>query len=320
MSDFGPSGRADPVPSPDPDVIDVPDGAGSATVLEPELDERPGWRRLVRRFAANRMAVVGLVFIAIVTLLALWPSVFAPHDPNTQDLANRLDSGVGVLGTDEFGRDLLSRLIYGARISVQAGLIVVGISAGVGIPLGIIAGYFGRLTDSVLSRVSEALQSVPALIFALTVIAVLGPGLVNAMFAVGIVTIPRFFRVARAAAIDVSGNTYVEASRALGCSSSRIMWRHVLPNTLAPLVVQIALTLGGAVTAEASLSFLGLGVRPPTASWGAMLADGATNVSRAPHLVVAPGIAIVLTVLAFMYVGDGLRQAFGTRQILGTED
>jgi peptide/nickel transport system permease protein len=309
------------------DAVDMPlDANGDLPQLEigaaagAAPDARPGWRRLARRFAANRLAVVGLLFIVLLVLFAVFPAVFAPADPNEQDLLNKLDRSVGVLGTDEFGRDLLSRLIYGARISLIAGVIAVGVAAGIGIPLGIIAGYLGRGTDAVLSRVSEALQSVPALIFALTVISVLGPGLVNAMIAVGIVTIPRFFRVARAAALDVSGNTYIEASRALGCSSSRIMFRHVLPNTLAPLVVQIALTLGGAVTAEASLSFLGLGVRPPTASWGAMLADGATNVNRAPYLVYGPGIAIVLTVLAFMYVGDGLRQALGTRQILGTED
>lgn len=284
------------------------------------VDRRPGWRRLARRFAANRLAVVGLAFIVLLVIVAIAPGVFAPSDPNEQDLVNKLKSGVGLLGTDEYGRDLLSRLIYGARVSLVAGLIVIAISAGVGVPLGIIAGYVGRGVDAVLSRVSEALQSVPALIFALTIIAVLGRGLTNAMIAVGVVTIPRFFRVARAAALDVRGNTYIEASRALGCSPGRIMSRHVLPNTLAPLVVQVALTFGGAVTAEASLSYLGLGVNAPTSSWGAMLTDGATNVNRAPYLVVAPGAAIVLTVLAFMFVGDGLRQALGTRQILGTED
>jgi len=287
---------------------------------EMRLDARPGWRRLARRFAANRLAVVGLLVIVALAVVAILPGLFAPHDPDKQDLLRKLRPGVGALGTDEFGRDLLSRLIYGARVSLTAGAIAVGVAAGAGIPLGIIAGYHGHRTDAVLSRISEALQSVPALIFALTVISVLGPGLVNAMIAVGIVTVPRFFRVARASALDVSGNTYIEAARALGCSSSRIMWRHVLPNTLGPLVVQIALTLGGAITAEASLSFLGLGVRPPTASWGAMLTDGAKNVNRAPYLVYAPGAAIVVTVLAFMYVGDGLRQALGTQQILGTDN
>lgn len=286
----------------------------------PEAAARPGMRRLLRRFASNKMAVIGLVFLVLLVIVAIFAPVFAPKEPNQQDLVNKLDFDTGLLGTDEYGRDQLSRLIYGARVSLLAGLIVVAVSAGIGIPLGIVAGYFGRASDAVLSRASEALQSVPALIFALTVIAALGPGLTNAMLAVGIVTIPRFFRVSRAVALDVSGNTYIEAARALGCSSTRIMWRHILPNTLAPLVVQIALTLGGAVTAEASLSFLGLGVRPPTASWGSMLSAGATNVDRAPHLVYAPGIAVVLTVLAFMYVGDGLRDALGARQILGTED
>jgi ABC-type dipeptide/oligopeptide/nickel transport system permease subunit len=253
-------------------------------------------------------------------VLALLPGVFAPHDPNEQDLLNKFDADIGVLGTDKFGRDHLSRLIYGTRISMFAGLIATSISAGVGVPLGLVAGYAGRSTDAVLSRISEALQSVPALIFALTIIAVLGPGLTNAMIAVGVVTIPRFFRVARAAAVDVSGNTYIEAARALGCSSRRILFRHILPNTLAPLVVQVALTFGAAITAEASLSYLGLGVRPPTASWGVMLSEGFDSASTAAYLVYIPGIAIAITVLSFMFVGDGLRQALGTRQILGTED
>ena len=287
---------------------------------EPDAGAAPGWRRLARRFAANRFAVIGLIIIVFLVIVAFVPSWFAPADPTEQDLLNKLDAGTGVLGTDEFGRDHLSRLIYGARVSVFAGLIVVVLSAGVGIPFGLIAGYAGGRTDAVLSRISEALQSVPALIFALTIIAVLGPGLTNAMIAVGIVTIPRFFRVARATSADIAGNTYIEACRALGFSSRRIVWRHVLPNALAPLVVQIALTFGAAITAEASLSYLGLGVRPPQSSWGVMLADGFDNASRASYLVYVPGIAIAITVLSFMFVGDGLRQALGTRQILGTGD
>jgi peptide/nickel transport system permease protein len=291
-------------------------------VLDDDLELPPSkrWRRLMRRFAANKFAVIGLLFIIALVIIAIFPALFAPKDPNQQDLVNKLDPDIGVLGTDDFGRDVLSRLIFGARVSLLAGLIAVGVAAGLGIPLGIAAGYLRGRWDAVISRVSEALQSVPALIFALTVIAVLGFGLVNAMIAVGIVTIPRFVRVARAAAVDVSGNTYIEASRALGCSSSRIMWRHVLPNTLGPLVVQIALTFAGAIVAEASLSYIGLGVREPTASWGSMLTDGAKYVNSASYLIYPPGVAIVLTVLAFMFVGDGLRQALGTRQILGTED
>lgn len=294
--------------------------------IEPELDDegvavadrgRPGLRRLVRRYAANKAAVLGLVILLVLVVIALFPGLFAPADPKEQNLLNRYDPGPGVLGGDELGRDVLSRLIYGTRVSLGAAAIAVGVSAGFGIPLGIVAGYFRGMTDAVLSRVSEALQSVPALIFALTIIAVLGPGLVNAMVAVGVVTIPHYFRVSRSVAIDVAGNTYIEAARALGCSSTRVMWRHLLPNTVAPLAVQVALTFGAAVTAEASLSFLGLGVQIPTPSWGSMLSEGARNMSQAPHLVYAPGAAIVLTVLSFMFIGDGLRQAFGTRQIPG---
>jgi peptide/nickel transport system permease protein len=276
-------------------------------------------RRIVRRFLAHRAGVIGLFVLLVLTLSAVFAPLLAPHDPDKIDLANKYKAGLGLLGTDDFGRDQLSRLIFGARASLLAALIVIVVAAGIGVPLGMIAGFKGRWTDAVLSRVNDALQSVPALIFALTVIAVLGPGLFNAMFAIGLVTIPRFFRVTRAVAIDVSGETFIEASHALGCSTKRTIFRHVLPNVLTPLTVQLALTAGSAVTAEASLSYLGLGVRQPTASWGGMLSNGSQALERGPYLVYAPGIMIGITVLAFMFVGDGLRQALGTHQIAGAE-
>jgi peptide/nickel transport system permease protein len=193
------------------------------------------------------------------------------------------------------------------------------VAAGIGVPLGLLAGFKTGWLDATFSRLSDALMSVPALIFALTVIAVLGPGLVNAMIAVGIVTMPRFFRVARAATRDVSQETFIEASRIAGCSTTRLLWRHLLPNMMSPLVVQISVMAGAAVAAEASLSFLGLGVKAPTASWGAMLTTAQTNIYSSPYLVYPPGIMIALTVLAFTLVGDGLRQAIGTRGVPGAE-
>lgn len=299
-----------------------------SVLIEPDIDSdagRPhkmsgaGRGRLLRRFLANRLAVVGLVFIIALVVIAVLAPVIAPRDPNELNIQERFSADAGLLGTDEFGRDQLSRLIFGARVSLLAALIAVGIGAGTGIPLGILAGYFGRFTDAALSRMSDALQSVPALILALTIVAVLGPGLVNAMIGVGVITMPRYFRVARAASLEVSRETFIEASRALGCSRLRIMLRHVFPNTLPPLLVQLSLTYGAAVTAEASLSFLGIGVQPPTASWGSMLASASKNYNRAEYLIYAPGITIALTVLAFMMVGEGLREAFGTRRVAGSE-
>jgi peptide/nickel transport system permease protein len=293
--------------------------AGAATVAVATTKPPSAGRRIVRRFLAHRAGVIGLFVLIVLTVCAVFAPLLAPKDPDKIDLVNKYKASIGLLGTDDFGRDQLSRLIFGARASLLAALIVIVISAGVGVPMGMIAGFKGRWTDAVLSRINDALQSVPALIFALTVIAVLGPGLFNAMFAIGIVTIPRFFRVTRAVSIDVSGETFIEASHALGCSTRRTIFRHVLPNVLTPLTVQIALTAGTAVTAEAALSYLGLGVRAPTASWGGMLSNGSQALERGPYLVYAPGIMIGITVLAFMFVCDGLRQALGTHQIEGSE-
>jgi peptide/nickel transport system permease protein len=215
---------------------------------------------------------------------------------------------------------VLSRLIYGARVSLVAAAEAVGVAALIGIPLGMLAGYGSRRADAVLNWSNDALMSVPALILALTIVAVLGPGsLTNAMLAIGIVTAPRFFRVARAATQDVRHETYIEASRAIGCKRSRILGRHVFPNAVTPLVIQVTLALGAAVVAEASLSFLGFGVRPPTASWGSMLNDAYVNLSQAPYLVYIPGLTIAAVVLAFTLVGDGLRDALGTRTKAGAD-
>jgi len=279
------------------------------------IDEAvPRRGRVLRRFLRNPAAVAGLVFLVVVILVAILAPLLAPHDPNEQDLLNRLQSPSrdNLLGTDEFGRDQLSRLIYGARTSLVAAVEAVAIGTALGLPLGMLAGFASRFVDALLGRINDALMSVPFLLMALTVIAVLGPGLHTAMFAVGIIFVPRMFRVSRAAAQNVRNETYVEASHALGCTTTRTVLYHVLPNMLTPVVVTMAIALGSAVTAEASLSYLGLGVRPPTASWGSMLGAANSNLQQAPHLVYVPGIMIALTVLAFAMVGDGLAQALGT--------
>ena len=295
-----------------------------AYVLTPETEEhrpadaaaRPGFGRgrVIRRLLRNPAAVFGLVVVTLVVCMAVFAPLLAPYDPNDQDLLLRLQgpSAEHWLGTDDFGRDQLSRLIYGGRVSLVAAVQAVAIGAGVGVTLGMIAGFRGGRFDTVTGRVVDITMALPGFLVAVTVLGVLGPGLTNAMLAVGLLLVAGFFRVARAATQDVREETYIEASRALGCTTRRIVVHHVLPNALAPVVVQIAILLGVAITIEASLSFIGLGVQPPTSTWGSMLSNANSYMSQAPHLVYVPGAVIALTVLACSLLGDGLAAALGT--------
>jgi peptide/nickel transport system permease protein len=287
-----------------------PDAPGS--VHAPAADVQRG--RVLRRLIRNPAALFGLFFVALVVIMAVFAPWLAPHDPDEQDLLARLQgpSSEHLLGTDEFGRDQLSRLIHGARVSLVASLQAVAIGVAVGVGTGMIAGFLGNRIDAGMSRVVDAMMALPGFLVAVTVIAVLGPSLTNAMIAVGLLLTPVFFRVSRAATQDVKGETYIEASQALGCTTRRTVLHHVLPNMLAPVVVQIAILLGVAITIEASLSFIGLGVQPPTSTWGSMLANANPYMSEAPHLIYIPGLMIALTVLAFSLLGDGLATALGT--------
>lgn len=274
-------------------------------------------RGLLRRPAA----LVALVFVVALVLMAIFAPWIAPYDPYSQDLLARLQppSAEHLLGTDDYGRDALSRLIFGARISLTAALQAVGLALVLGLPLGVIAGYSGGWVNAVLTRIMDALMSAPSLVLAITIVAVLGSGITNAMLAVGLVMSPRFFRVARASTMDVRHETYIESAVALGCRPSRVIVRHILPNVMPPVVLVISVSLGAAVAAEASLSFLGLGAKAPAASWGSMLSTAASNMQLAPYLVWPPGVMIFLTVLAFTYLGDGVRRAM-TRSRSGGDD
>ncbi|MEV0810965.1 ABC transporter permease [Micromonospora sp. NPDC050200] len=288
----------------------------NATVLD-DLVGGPGDRHaadsragILRGILRRRSTVVAGGFLVLLILCAVLAPMIAPHDPDAQDLLQRLrpPGGDHLLGTDDYGRDVLSRLIYGARVSLQAAVQAVVVALLIGLPPGIAAGYRGGWLDSALTRIMDALMSAPSLVLAITIVAVLGPGITNAMLAVGLVMAPRFFRVARATTMDVRHETYIEASVALGCGSLRTIGRHILPNVAPPIVLVISVSLGTAVAAEASLSFLGLGVRPPAASWGSMLSTASSNMGIAPYLVWPPGVMIFLTVLAFTYLGDGVRK------------
>ncbi len=275
--------------------------------------------RTLRRLAGNRAAMVALGFVVVLAVVAVLSPWLAPHDPARQSLVDRLQgpSGDHWLGTDSFGRDNLSRLIEGTRVTLWACVQALVLAVALGIPTGLVAGFVGRRLDTALSWGADVLLSLPPLILALAIVGVLGPGLTNAMVAVGIVFSPRFFRVARAAALSVRHETYVEATRAMGCSTSRILFRHVLPNSSGPLLVQVTFAMGLVVIAEASLSFLGLGVTPPTATWGGMLRDAFDNVYSSTFPLLAPSLMIILTILAFSVLGDALRDALGRQSRVG---
>lgn len=266
------------------------------------------------RLAALRRqpaAIVAGIFLLLLILVAIFAPAIAPFDPYAQNLVDRLQppSAEHWLGTDDYGRDALSRIIFGARISLSAALQAVGLALVLGLPLGVMAGYLGGWLNAVLSRLMDTLMSAPSLVLAITIVAVLGSGITNAMLAVGLVMTPRFFRVARASTMDVRHETYIESAVALGCHPVRIVGRHILPNVMPPIILVISVSLGTAVAAEASLSFLGLGAEAPAASWGSMLSTAASNVQLAPYLVWPPGIMIFVSVLAFTYLGDGARRA-----------
>jgi peptide/nickel transport system permease protein len=289
--------------------------AGEATTQTIEPRERR-WLGLWRRFRRNKLAVVGLVIVAIMLLTAVFAPLIAPSDPQAQDYALTLQppGEGGLMGTDSLGSDVFSRVVYGARISLQASLISVGIAMGVGVPLGLVSGYFRGFWDEwILMRIVDSIQAFPFLILALVIAAVLGGGLGFAMIAIGIAFIPNFVRITRAQVLTVRGLDYVEAARAVGASDARIMIRHVLPNSLPPLLVQTTLAMGYAIIAEATLSYLGLGAEPGEPSWGSMLYQAQSYLTSAWWMAFFPGMAIFFAVLGFNLLGDGVREALDPR-------
>ncbi len=272
-----------------------------------------------RVFFSNRLALFGTAVMGIFILMAIFAPLIAPYGPLQQDLASEFapPSRAHLMGQDELGRDILSRVIYGARISLTAGLAAVGIATIVGTLIGMLAGYFGGWTDSLLMRLMDIVLAFPSILLAIVIVSILGPSLTNAMLAIGIVFVPQIARVVRSAVISVRERDYIEAERALGAGNAQIIFSGVLPNSMAPLIVQATLTLGTAILDVAYLSFLGLGARAPTPEWGAMLTDafrsGFGVFVTGQHAIIFPGIAIALTVLSINFIGDGLRDALDPR-------
>jgi peptide/nickel transport system permease protein len=264
---------------------------------------------MVQRIVKNRAMLVGCLIILLFAFAAVFSSWLSPFDPFAQSIRARLrpPGDLHWLGTDGFGRDILSRIIWGSRISLTVGVVAVAIGATIGILIGLTGGFFGGAVDSLLMSIVDILLVLPTILLALVIVAMLGPGVFNLMIAVGISNAPRFARLTRAEVLAVKKMVFVDAASALGASYIRLMLRHILPNSFASIVVLSSLRIAQAITTEASLSFLGLGVAPPTPTWGSMIADGRVYLRTSPWVAIFPGIMIMLIVMAFNLIGDGLR-------------
>lgn len=283
-------------------------------LADPGTSVRPAG--LLRRVGRRAPLWLGALLVAAVTVMAVAAPVLAPQDPNAQQLLERLsEPGTQghVLGTDKFGRDLLSRLIYGSRVSLLAGVLAVALGAGIGSVLGLIAGFFGSWLDNLIGRLFDVLLAFPAILLALAIVAAIGPSLRNTILAIGITTIPQYGRVMRSATIALRSREFIEASTALGGSRPYVLARHVAPNVLSPLIVTATIGIASAILIEATLSFLGLGVAPPTATWGSIISDGKQYLDTAPWISTFAGFAIMAAVLGFSLLGDGLRDLLDPR-------
>lgn len=271
------------------------------------------WQRLVR----NKMAMLGLAILLILVLSAIFADVIADYDTKVvaQHITERLQgpSAAHWFGTDEFGRDIFARIVHGSRVSLVVGLISVSVSLLIGGSLGAFAGFYGGKIDNVIMRIMDVFLAVPSILLAITIVAALGTSLVNVMLAIGISGMPSYARIVRAAVMSVKDQEFVESSRAIGATSVTIIFREILPNCMAPIIVQATLSVAGAILSTASLSFIGLGVQPPSPEWGAMLSGGRNYLRDAIHLTLFPGLAIVITILALNLLGDGLRDALDPR-------
>lgn len=295
-------------------VAQLDRSAATAPAREPK--RRSEWMQAWHRFRANRAALVSLFMILLLCIIAVFANVLIPYDPTFSFPGMR---GVGPslahpLGFDHIGRDLLARVLYGARVALIVGISATFISVGLGVLIGALAGYFGGWTDAILSRVIDTLMAFPLLALLIVLAAVLGPSLTTTIAVIGTTTWARFARVVRADVMALSQTDFVTAARASGVQDFRIIFRHMLPNVLGPVIVLATLGVGSIIILESSLSFLGLGIQPPTSSWGGTLADGRALIRQYPHITFFPGIMIFVTVLAFNLLGDGLRDALDPRQ------
>ncbi|KAB2333376.1 ABC transporter permease [Cytobacillus depressus] len=285
----------------------VPQKGNAAPAYEP----RSPWKMMIKRFKKNKRAMIGLYITSIFIIVAILAPWISPYDPFAYDMKALLQSPSlsHPFGTDQFGRDVLSRIIHGSRISLMIGIVGVGISIIVGVTLGTIAGYFGGILDTFIMRIMDILLAFPGFLLALAIISILGPSMVNVMIAIGIFSIPTFARIMRSSVITIKYKEFIEATKSLGGSHLFIIIKHVIPNCIAPIIVLSTMRIATAILTAAGLSFLGLGAQPPSPEWGAMLNEGREYIRSATHLSTVPGLMIMLVVLGFNMLGDGLRDA-----------
>jgi peptide/nickel transport system permease protein len=269
------------------------------------------WRRLAR----NKMAMFGLFVISLIIAAAITADWIAPYDYRTQDLnaISQKPNAQHFLGTDDLGRDILSRIIHGTRVSLLVGFVSVSISVAVGGGLGAVSGYYGGKLDNVIMRFMDVLLAIPSILLAIAIVSAFGGGIINVMIAVGISSVPSYARIVKASVISIKENEFIEAARAIGASDFRIVTKHILPNAMAPIIVQATLGVAGAILSAAGLSFIGMGIQPPTPEWGAMLSNGRHIIRTAWHVATFPGLAIMITIFALNLLGDGLRDALDPR-------
>jgi ABC-type dipeptide/oligopeptide/nickel transport system permease subunit len=288
-------------------------------IIEKEIEKKysksslykDAWRRLVR----NKLAMIGLAIVIIMAIIAIFAPFIAPYDPNVRikEVSQKGPSLQHWFGTDILGRDIFSRVIYGSRISMLVGVVAVAISLAIGLFLGALSGFFGGISDAVIMRIADIFFAFPYILGAIAIMTVLGPGVLNVFIAIGILGWSSVARLFRSSILSIKEKEYIEAARALGASNTRIILKHILPNSFAPIVVYSTMNVGTAIIVEAALSFLGLGVQPPTPSWGKMLSESLNYINTAPWLMFFPGLAILITVLGFVLLGDGLRDALDPR-------
>ncbi len=279
--------------------------------------KRSQWVEVWRRLKRNKMAVLGLIILIILVLLAVFADVIANYDNVVikQNLAHRLQgpSAVHWLGTDEFGRDIFARLVHGTRVSLQVGIVAVGISIVIGGILGAVAGYYGGKLDNTIMRIMDIFLAVPSILLAIAIVSALGPSIINLMLAISISSVPSYARIVRASVLSIRDQEFIEAAKAIGASNTRIIFRHIIPNSLAPVIVQATLGVASAILSTAGLSFIGLGIQPPAPEWGSMLSGGRQYLRYAWWVTTFPGVAIMITILSLNLLGDGLRDALDPR-------
>lgn len=269
------------------------------------------------RYKKNKQAIFGLILFCVMTLTAVFSSVIVDYENDviTQDMKNRLvpPNAEHIFGTDQYGRDLFARVIWGTRISLYVGLLVIVIALSLGAMIGATAGYFGGKIDNVLMRIMDIFLAIPAMLFAIAIVATLGPGIVNIIIAMGIARTPQFSRIVRSAVLSIREQEFIEAAKACGTKNSRIILKHILPNAIGPIIVQTTQNMATAILGVAALSFIGVGIQPPTPEWGSMLSESRDQMRFYPYLMIPPGFAIMLAVLSLNLIGDGLRDALDPR-------